>query len=155
MAAEAEGEISNSVLTDLLRPERQQLPSHGIESTISASLLSLLPPHPLDKCEPHLYLAKRIATVALANRLILEADLLDLPAPQLPSPTIFSDYLPFIRAICQTDDLRAFADDQGVVSGFGGSKRSTRASGGRCVRRIEVRDERIYDEVGLSGFDLS
>jgi hypothetical protein len=77
------------------------------------------------------------------------------PSPILPHPSIFVDYLPYLRLITDADDAHAAAqNDEGSDSGASGrgSRRSARLSGVTYQRAVDWTPEeaRLVRE---SGFD--
>lgn len=98
--------------------------------------------------------ARSAATTSNAAIVVACRGLIASPSPILPHPSIFVDYLPYLRLITDADDAHAAAqNDEGSDSTSGrGSRRSARLSGVTYQRVLDWTPEegRLVRE---SGFD--
>ena len=103
----------------------------------------------------------RLRYLSTAARALIPADLIDPPAPLLPSSSLFTLYLPFLRLMTFADDMHATAAD-GALAALGTDeagarvqRRSTRlgGEGRRYVRWVQWvgKGARLVREGGFAG----
>lgn len=140
---------------------------------LSASLSSLspLPTPPTTICTLFPYSSRALRASRAAYQALvlppLETDILNLSTPLLPHPSIFLDYLPYVRRIVYADDAEEQAEIRATEAtaaargpiGTAIMTRLTRNSGGtgvgvpRYVRYLTKLDKETQ-AVRKSGFDF-
>ncbi|SCV67990.1 BQ2448_111 [Microbotryum intermedium] len=96
---------------------------------------------------------RRLSSVSDAASFLIPLAIVDAPAPILPSPRIFVDYLPFIRQITAHEDLLEALQGQDHVALMGrrSTRRSSRAAQ-RRPRRLGWNEEQV-DSIRKGGFE--
>ncbi|SCZ91408.1 BZ3500_MvSof-1268-A1-R1_Chr1-2g01389 [Microbotryum saponariae] len=94
----------------------------------------------------------RLSAISEAASVLIPLAIVDAPAPILPSPRIFIDYLPYIRQITANEDLLEALQGQDHVALMG--RRSTRSSRAaqRRPRRLGWSEENV-ETIRKGGFE--